>query len=549
MYPLCGWLSIQDEANDSQDSRPAFESSLNEVIDVYLLLHYNEQYNEVPPLALTITLQLKFTSMFTTLKRAAENGQGISSFAFLDSQEVAEEEGWQVDSYEDTGAPDAGQYGHDEEYVENAFADNAGDLTGEVHQHFEEVEHEQDGTEHNQEEYYYQEHDDTAYEGGFQDGEDHQPQGEDQEEGLQNGFQGEYHDPAATVSQTEEASANVADDALEGSTLLGGQAEAVHNVQPVLSTTDAEAAAVSSSTTLEADATKRQAGEYKGDTIDWDGNILTNGNESESTVVGDNPEHGHIPSEYTEDLIDWDYESLTDNSSDPTADDGKDFSTSVQHHDGEKVGHDTAALSAGAAAANNQHGGNVSQPNESGEQPPLDHHFATGEFEDLEDPSAYVEYRDDDEEHPQGAGNEKYPDDGQYDHTDEFDGQQLEQDTEHQSGEGDDQFHTDLDFLNDEHDENGEANLGKEQAQDDAAAVTAAQAEADDYVDFGDDVGFDEGAVDQTTSTNEQLAQTDTSATKTGSSPNGKRSYDEHADADGDFLEADAPESKKARSS
>ena len=100
MYPLCGWLSIQDEANDSQDSRPAFESSLNEVIDAYLLLHYNEQYNEVPPLALTITLQLKFTSMFTTLKRAAENGQGISSFAFLDSQEVAEEEEWEFECEE-----------------------------------------------------------------------------------------------------------------------------------------------------------------------------------------------------------------------------------------------------------------------------------------------------------------------------------------------------------------------------------------------------------------------------------------------------------------
>ncbi|EME47396.1 hypothetical protein DOTSEDRAFT_69360 [Dothistroma septosporum NZE10] len=64
-----------------EGSPSASETSLGDVLDVYLLLHRNDGHDDVPPLSMTLTVQFKFTSHLQMIKQAAFQGQGMSSFA------------------------------------------------------------------------------------------------------------------------------------------------------------------------------------------------------------------------------------------------------------------------------------------------------------------------------------------------------------------------------------------------------------------------------------------------------------------------------------
>lgn len=66
----------------SQDSRAAASTSLNEVLQVYLQLHHNDGVEEVEPLSLTLSTQLRFSSSLTMFRQAIASGQGMSSFDF-----------------------------------------------------------------------------------------------------------------------------------------------------------------------------------------------------------------------------------------------------------------------------------------------------------------------------------------------------------------------------------------------------------------------------------------------------------------------------------
>ncbi|KAK5166566.1 uncharacterized protein LTR77_008109 [Saxophila tyrrhenica] len=66
-----------------EDSRAASSTSLDEVLQVYLQLHHNDGVEEVAPLSLVLSTQLKFTSSLSMFKQAVAGGQGMSSFNFL----------------------------------------------------------------------------------------------------------------------------------------------------------------------------------------------------------------------------------------------------------------------------------------------------------------------------------------------------------------------------------------------------------------------------------------------------------------------------------
>jgi hypothetical protein len=145
-----------------QDSTSAFGLSLNEVLDVYLQLHRNDGLEEIAPLSLTLTLQLKFTSSFSMFKQAADSGQGMSTFSFLQASgdDHNYEEGREWDGHE------ADEQAATEEYDENAYT---GHYQGDEADFHEGDEDHQPGTEHYQEDsqdYYY----DEAAEGDYHEG-------------------------------------------------------------------------------------------------------------------------------------------------------------------------------------------------------------------------------------------------------------------------------------------------------------------------------------------------------------------------------------------
>lgn len=104
---------------EKQDSRAAFESSLNDIIDVYLLLLRNDGILEAPPLSLRLSLQLKFAGSLSIFKQAAAGGQGMSNFGFpngVSHDRVTNEQKEDVDATNLNGD----QYGEDDEGDEEA---------------------------------------------------------------------------------------------------------------------------------------------------------------------------------------------------------------------------------------------------------------------------------------------------------------------------------------------------------------------------------------------------------------------------------------------
>ena len=500
----------------SQDSRAAFESSLNDVLEVYMQLHRNDGNLDAPPLSLSLSLQLKFASSFSILKQAAAGGQGISSFSFLrpaeqGQEDYYDEEGYDEDGQENAAEPDAEQDDQDEfeghEYDESTYVEHDGDDAAQLVPVEESLAHDEgaDGYEGDQQDYY-----------------------QEQEE--------PYEDTAADVNTSGEH--NEAAELLELH-----QGEADDQEQPADSIYNAPEAPDNFE---EVDETEHRAPTEGDGAVDQ-----AHSTASSATVQGDDSANADttIGEYYDDELIDWDIESLTGHSSsehalvDNHAGHDEEFETFLTEYDGDETqeaskdhtGVDTGAGLPLDAPSDAQNLASEDFLNDFGEQQ-AEHDTAAGQpGDDVE-----AEYDEAGEQLEIHEGQED-----EYDQADTYDEQQEDQYTypDYQPGEQDEeQFHTAHDFLNDggegvyEHGlEHDPVVAGGDQVEDfEDNLYPAGEGDGEyDQENFGDELGFnddDDGTVPHQTA-------------GTGS-PLGKRSFDE-VDEVGD----DQPELKKARAS
>lgn len=272
----CSHLSTWAPLTVMQHSPHAFGTSLDDVLGVYMHLHRNDSAQPIPPLALSLSLQLKFTSSFNILKAAAEQGDGMSRFAYLRGGRD------ELDEYDEEG--EAEEEGHEEEneHVEEYHNDEA---PGEE-QHYEgedghtedhtdgQVSHLEEGEEYEEEQY--PENHDGNSEDADQSCDAHQddanygeynerPEADPNAEAEELRDDGEYPDEGADV-QDDQSNGEAPEHEVEQ---LDGTAleESEEPVRP-------ESAA--SSATVRGDVTNDPAGEYYDDDfIDFGDDDLT----------------------------------------------------------------------------------------------------------------------------------------------------------------------------------------------------------------------------------------------------------------------------------
>lgn len=197
------------------------------MLEVYLQLYRNDGLEEIPPLAMNLSLQLKFAKGFEVLKQAAAGGQGMAGFELLHG---GGEEGYE-DQY---GEDDKEKYGeaNQEEYEEaHDPQKHADQYYGEERQ--EEYEHEHDPEDADQyhdqeghEEYDGQEYDETTYVG-------------DLEDTGQTGLAAEEtydQDPAANATEEYEQDETTYVDDLQDTLHAGETAEEAYGEHPELHT-------------------------------------------------------------------------------------------------------------------------------------------------------------------------------------------------------------------------------------------------------------------------------------------------------------------------
>ena len=483
-----------------QDSRSAFESSLNDAIDVYLQLHRNDGTSDVPPLSLHISLQLKFASSFNILKQAAAGGQGMSSFGFL--HPAGEEEYYQEEYGEDDGdsglpGDDLAKDGVEEQYEEAAYANREDVADQEDHQgeENEAQQNEEDSGEDAQEEDYLEQED--------------------------------YHEDAADEENAEDQG-ELAEELKRTEQEFHQSADAVYNVHEHLSATG-----------LDSLTEDQMAPSYtalgKANEVDSTASSTTIHADSVNDTTG----------EYNNDLMDWDDDSLISETSERTADVNDDFSTFLtEYEDGERPAatkdydHEDAQVGTGEATAYQDIALLANQPNQFAVDP---EYLGSKDFldelghQEYEDETHYYE-----EDHDAGQEEEE---EGQYDfdQADTYDKQHDEYNPDYQPGEEDDeQFHTAHDFLNGEGYEHGLEH--DPEAEEEAFDDTVIHHEVEEYPDDDeqDDLGEELGFTDETEPPEEQQALRQPGV----GPPLGKRSFDEI-----DELDDEQPELKKARSS
>nr|POE86470.1 hypothetical protein CFP56_46654 [Quercus suber] len=100
----------------------AYKCTLNDVLNVYLLLHQNAGTESVPPLFLTLTIVENFTHVLDSLKLAAESGQGIPNVQYSEEEN---EDGQYFEENEDEHEPDGDLPEDDdqEQYLDTAEHD------------------------------------------------------------------------------------------------------------------------------------------------------------------------------------------------------------------------------------------------------------------------------------------------------------------------------------------------------------------------------------------------------------------------------------------
>ena len=475
----------------SQNSRAAFESSLNDVLDVYLQLHRNDDMQDVAPLSLNLSLQLKFASSFLILKQAAAGGQGMSSFSFLhpsgEDQDDYYHEEFEDGVNQDTHAQDG--LGGD---------DHVGTTDGKHADEAAQVDH--------QEELY----------------EPEQPTGEyDDQDYPQNQ---EDHNEEDAAAEEQDSSAVGLEGMPEGA---NESSDAVYNAPENLARTDVErptatgeeahgevdkAVSSVSSQTVQGDSANGTAGEYE-EEIDWEDNTVTSDFSEQATEGLD--DFSTFLTEYDDD----------EHKIGPLTDD--------QHAPGDNAVHATAEQDSSLVAG---------EP----DQQPFDaQNLGSEDFLDDIGELGHEEQAIQDDEHEyevEYGDGEDLENDGQENlyQADTYD----EQQDEHQSAGDDENFHTTQDVLDGEQYEHGPENdVYVEQDELDDTAVHAGddyQEDGEDQEEFGDDLRFDED--DPDLDRDEKARRPDTAATS--DSPLGKRSFDEIGELDGE-----EPDLKKIRPS
>lgn len=265
-----------------QNSSHAFETSLDHVLEVYLSLHRNDSTHPIPPLALSLSLQLKFTSSFEILKAAAQRGEGMSKFAYLRNG------GDELDEYEedehenengDEGEEEEEEARHDE-YQDDDVAgdkqqDEGEDTFAEDHAG-EQVSHLEEGQEYEEDEYPQNPEDNQEYDAS-QPHESHQenPDHEEYDEQHQtdpSAEQGNYADD----NEFPEEGADEHDGHLLNEDALEHEADQL-DVQTVPESEEhARPESPASSTTVHGDIVNDPTGEYYNeDFIDFGDDDLT----------------------------------------------------------------------------------------------------------------------------------------------------------------------------------------------------------------------------------------------------------------------------------
>ncbi|KAK4575091.1 hypothetical protein LTR86_000943 [Recurvomyces mirabilis] len=490
------------------NSRAAFEHSLNDVLEIYLRLHSNDGVTDCPPLSLTLSHQ-QFSGQLALLKQAAQAGSGMSHFVPT-SQDAAQ------------------YYEENEEDVQNGEA---------------QAEQEVDGAE--QQTQQYGEHDQEVYQEG---GEAYAAQGfvaQDAQEEYQDQQYAEYaaedagepyeeineYDAEATLSAPQDHETVFPED----DTSAQNFAEATPIVRDpgvIQHPSAAESQPAESASEAE-------------DAVEHDASL-----DSSVTLQGD---QASVNGEYKgEDEIDWDDDSgLTGIASEMPADNVDDFSTFVAELDTDQ-GHEAdqplpgqqTQQSASEDVADKAHEqdvtANYNQPLNLGSENLL------GEEGFDQDANAEVERSDEEEEAQHDGQQEFHPD-----QADTYDEQQVDQ--HDQAGEEAEHFQLIDDSANEEVHEDGDelqVNGGIYQAAENESGAIDHLTKTDnlDTPDLEDTIDFDDDTPAEYAA--RTASNPDISAPANGTnSPLGKRTFDEHnAEDDLEFSDDDEPEMKKVRS-
>ena len=470
---------------------------------MFLQLHQNDGIQQIPPLSLNLSLQLKFQSSFSILKQAAAGGQGMSNFGFLQATDQTHEEAYEDGYDEDASAPE--QQGddypedgnEDHSYDQNTYSGRPGE--GEEFQARTEI----------------------AARVGEEDHEEYYEEDEYHEEMAEGEFPEPEQDEAAArldeLQADEEEGAGALYNASENLDSLTQATFSQHGtLEDGAHTADQQADSTATSVTLQGDSVNSTAGEYDDDLIDWDNDSLTS--DFSEHAGGDQQDFSTFLTEYE---VDESKAAL------PIEEKGLDQVSGAR---------DGSGLPVDATAVDAQNLGSQDFLNE----------FTTedygGEANEGE-PNYQEEYQ---------AG-EYAEQEGQYDdyQADTYDEQQKENHPDYQPGEDDEQFHTAQDFLNNDYYEHGlEHDIqGEEDGIDDTVGTVIHhdlgeyQDDHEGQQDFEDELGFD----DEPAAQEDETTTAPNGNSKISGSPLGKRSFEEHTELD--ELEYDEPELKKVRSS
>lgn len=389
----------------SQDSRVAFESSLNDILEVYLQLQRNDGLDEIPPLSLTLSLQLRFASSLSILKQAAAGGQGMSTFGFLNMTE--DDESYQ-EQYE---------YGETTEFARNED---------------EEETYEQTGTDTVDGDY-------PGHEGGIEEHQAHngieEAHGEAEEPNYHDDLA--YHQEELVGEGVDEPPPGIED-------ILHSEQQSTHELYNA------------PDDPVENYEQQKEAGSApQGDSAEqYPGQENSNVG---STSAEGNPEVDDT-GEY--DFIDWDDDSLTSDLSVPDSADQEEFSTYPAELAGEDAAGEAIAQNVeqilGGGAATEQ---DTSIPADEhtvaidGQQ-----HVSSEEFQhdlgehDYDGQGQYQEQEDETHEPSRDYGENE---EEEIDQADPDDEQQEQYHLDYEPGTNDEQFHTTQDFLNGEFYEHG----------------------------------------------------------------------------------------------
>lgn len=281
----------------SQNSPSAFNTSLEEILEVFKQLHVNDGAHSIPPFWLYLSLQPKPSSYLTMLKQAAAGGQGISSFVDVPAEEVPAGFGeYYQDGDEDpTLLGDASGIGYDHQ-PHNDGEDVAVEAQlneADYHEYDTSYENTEGGQEAQEGYEQYEQYDDTE-----------QAEYEDYGEGEETNTPAAHLEDTENVQPFEDTADSSRADANDPTTVSDGEPEisvptsapeavdesTVHAVEGEAEEQGegSNVESVASSTTLRADQANEAVGEYNDeDLIDWDDSILTNDNSEHGTDDND----------------------------------------------------------------------------------------------------------------------------------------------------------------------------------------------------------------------------------------------------------------------